>query len=296
MPMTSVPAVLTLVSDTDTITLRPAQASGADPIVCSAWDLGAPAVRESVVDRPGADGTIDRTQFAGSRSVSFDLAVFGDGSGSAYAYLERLAAMTHPGVRPRLRIQRDSPEATGQTWEMVLRGNPYSLSYGKMAAAKLDLQLQFTAPLGFLEGDLQEAQTVLADPSVVTGIVFPITFPLSTGNTSAANPIITITVGGSAPIAPVFRIFGPATAPEITDNLGQRFKMTGLVLAASNYVDIDMSAATVRINGDPAQSAYETVDFSVSTFWTWKPGVHTVRYVASSGSLLAQWRDRRYSI
>lgn len=296
MPMTSVPAVLTLVSDTDTIVVRPAGANAGNPIVCSSWDLGSPQTRESVADRPGADGSIDRTQYTGPRSVSFDLVVFGDATASAYTYVERLAAMTHPGQRPRLRIQRDIVGSVGQTWEMELRGNPYSLTYARAAAAKLDLQLQFTAPLGYLVGDLQQVESVLADSSNTSGFTFPIVFPLATGTTSAANPILSCQVGGSVPVAPVIRIVGPVTAPELTDDTGQRFKLSNLVLAAGNYVDIDMSAATVRINGDPAQTAYDQVDFSVSTFWTWRPGLRTVRYTAPSGYVVVQWRDRRFSI
>jgi len=158
------------------------------------------------------------------------------------------------------------------------------------------MQLTFTAPLGYLQGDWQTVQTIVADPSSYAGFVFPFAFPLSTGTTTAANPVVSLTVGGSAPVAPVFRIQGPATAPQFSDELGQRFTMPGLVLDSSNYVDIDMGSATVRINGDPAQSAYNYVDFSVSTFWTWRPGTHTVRYTATSGSLIVQWRDRRFTI
>lgn len=294
--MRNVPAVLTLVSDTDTIVIRPANPGGSDPIMCSLWDLGAPSVREAVADRPGGDGTLDRSSYTGSRSVTLDLHILGDTVNSPYAWVERLAAMTHPGIRPRLRIQRDSPEAHGQTWELELRGNPFSIAYGRGAASKLDLTLQFTAPLGYLVGDLQELSSITADASTANGFTFPIEFPLSTGNTSATNPIVSPLIGGSAPVTPVFRIYGPAVGPEVADDLGQRFKLTGLTLAESNYVDIDMSAATVRINGDPAQSAMETVDFSVSTFWTWSPGQRTVRYVATSGSMVVQWRDRRLTI
>lgn len=298
--MKAVPAVLTLVSDTDTLVLRPASASAFDPIVCSSWDLGAPAVRESSADRPGADGVIDRSAFTGGRSVTFDLHVLGDTVGgvdvSPYAYVERLAAMTHPGIRPRLRIQRASPEGAGQTWEMELRGNPYSLTYGRTAAAKLDMQLTFSAPLGYLLGDLQEVQGVQATAGGTVGYTFPITLPFSLGSFAPVNPVLTAVVGGSAPISPVIAIYGPVTNPEIRDELGQRFKFAGLVLDANTFVLIDMAAATVRLGGSPDASVYHLVDFSLSTFWQWNPGAHTVRYYATSGSVRVQWRDRRYSI
>lgn len=294
--MRAVPASLTLVSDTDSIELRPARARASDPVVCSRWDLGAPSVRESEVDMPGADGSIDRSSYTGSRSVSFELVVFGDDTQSPYAYLERLEAMTHPGIRPVLRIERDVPEAAGQTWEMQLRGNPFSIAYGRAAAAKLDLTLQFTAPLGYLEGDWQAYQSLQADETSATGFSAPFSFPLATGNTTADNPILYATVRGSAPIAPYLYINGPATNPRITDDSGQSFTFTGLTIALNQFVEIDMGAGTVRLMGSPDASVYHLVDFSVSTFWRWPPGEHVVRYFATSGSVAVSWRDRRYSI
>jgi len=294
--MKGVPAALTLVSDTDTIVLRPPAATAGDPVVCSAWDLGAPTVRESVIDRPGGDGSVDRSAFTGARAVSFDLVVFGDAEQSAYAWLERLAAMTHPGVRPLLRAERATADSDGQTWEMELRGNPYSITYGRTAAAKLDLTLQFTAPLGYLEGNWQGYQSLPADQSSATGFSAPFSFPLATGNTTADNPILTLSVGGSAPVAPYLYIYGPAVNPKITDDTGNQFKFTGLTLDVNQFVQIDMGAATVRLGGNPDASVYHLVDFTVSTFWLWPPGPRTVRYLATSGSVAVQWRDRRYSI
>lgn len=295
--MRSVPAVLTLVSDTDSLVLRPPQPSVFDPIVCSSWDLGSPAVRESTADRPGADGVIDRSTLTGSRPVTFDLHILGDINASPYAYVERLAAMTHPSRRPRLRIQRASPEGAGQTWELELRGNPYTLAYGRAAAAKLDLQLVFTAPLGYLTGDLQEAQGAVATGGGVVGFTLPVTVPFSLGASAPVNPALNITVGGSVPISPLIAIYGPVTNPEIRDeNNNQRFKFAGLIMDANQFVLIDMAAATVRLGGSADASVYHLVDFSVSTFWQWAPGPHTMRYIATSGSAKVQWRDRRYSI
>lgn len=302
MPMQAVPAKLTLVSDTDTIDIRPAVPHAFNPVVCSSWDLGAPAVRDSAVDRPGGDGTLDRTSFTGSRTVTFDLHIFGDVNASAYAYAERLAAMTHPSVRPRLIITRNTPENIGVDWELELRGSPYSMTYERTSASKLDMQLSFTAPLGYLQtskwrsvetGQVNSTATVGWTP----GVGAPqLTLPFSTGSTTSAYGTLNLTVGGSAPVTPVIYIYGPVTNPEIRDDAGNRFKFAGLTLDSGQFVQIDMGAAAVRIGGAPDSSVYYLVDFSVSSFWAWRPGVHTVRYLASSGSLAVQWRDRRFSI
>lgn len=293
--MKSVPAVLTLVSDTDSIVLRPPAAKSTDPIVCTVWDLGSPTVRESGSDRPGADGVIDRSSFIGSRVVTFELHIFGDINNSPYAYMERLAAMTHPGIRPRLRIQRNSPEADGQTWEMELRGSSYSLSYGRVAAAKLDVQLSFSAPNGVLVGDWREA-VIGERVDGGTGFIFPFKMPFTLGSAASTAAIVYFTVGGSAPIQPIVYIYGPCTNPEVRDDAGQRFVFSGLTLAVNSFVQIDMAAATVRIGGTSDASVYHLVDFSLSTFWSWWPGPHSLRFMSSTGSASVQWRDRRLSI
>lgn len=291
-----VPAALTLVSDNDTIVLRPVTPSAGDPIHCKQWDLGAPAIREVVADRTNADGTIDSTGYTGARSVAIDLVITGDRDGSPYAYAERLAAMTHPYLRPKLRITRATPEARGQTWEMALRGNPYTLTYGRRAASMLEMQLSFVAPLGYLEGDFQGYESAAADPTTWTYITWPLSFPVSTGAGGLANPALTLHVGGSAPIAPLVYIYGPVTNPVVSTDAGETFGMDGLTLGAGQMLEIDMGQGTVLLNGSADASQFAAVDWSVSSFWRWFPGTHIVRYMSPTGRFAVYWRDRRYSI
>lgn len=294
--MRAIPASLVLVDDTDSITIRPSRAAHTDPIMCKQWDLGAPEVRAASSDRAGADGTIDRAGYTGSRTVVLDLQVFGDYVNSAYAYVERLTAMAHPSRRPRLRITRNSPEAYGQTWEMQLRGNPFTLAYGQRAAAMLELQLSFAAPLGYLEGDNQGYDSADVDAVADTGIALPLAMPLATGTGGPENPYLTLTVGGTAPVPPIVYIYGPATDPEVRTDDDERFVFSGLVLDSGQFVQVDMSAGTVRLGGATDASVFHLVDFTLSTFWTWNPGVHVVRYIATSGRMAVHWRDRRHTI
>ncbi|MDP8971153.1 MAG: hypothetical protein M3N52_11805 [Actinomycetota bacterium] len=181
------PATLTLTDDTDTIVIRPPAAGSGDPIVCTSWDLGAPTVRDAAAPRAGADGVIDRARYIGPRTVTLDLAVFGDDAATAYDYAGRLTAMTHPTRRPKLLIERGNPEATGETWEMLLRGNPFSITYGRRAAAMLELQLTFEAPLGLLEGPLRGRESVAAESLAytATNLIPNPSFEVDTGSWNA---------------------------------------------------------------------------------------------------------------
>lgn len=294
--MQAAPAQLVLVDESDTLTIRPAVATANDPIVCKEWDLGAPEIRSASSDRAGGDGTIDRAGFTGARTVTFDLVILGDYHNSPYAYVERLVAMTHPSRRPKLQITRNTPEAYGQTWEMELRGNPFSISYGRRAAALLELQLSFVAPLGYLVGDNQGYDSGFVMEGSGSNLTFPVTFPMGTGQNTTGNPSLTLHVGGSVPVHPIIYIFGPATNPEVRTDDGLRVLFDGLALSAGQFVQIDMAAGTVRLDGAPEASVYHLVDFTVSTFWQWLPGAHTVRYIATSGQMSVHWRDRRFTI
>lgn len=293
------PATLTLTDEYDTITIRPATVSPLDPVVCSSWDLGAPEPRVASTPRGGADGDIDRTEFVGPRAVTLSLIVRGDANNvtdgqSAYRYADRLTAMTLPARRPTLQVSRNNPEAFGEIWEMVVRGNPFSITYGRRAAAMLELQLAFTAPLGLLQGPLRGVDSnTVAVGGGAGNLTLPITLPISLTDGSAATPTLFLDIGGAAPISPTIYIWGPADNPEVFTDIGERFTFTNLTLVEGQFVAIDMNEGTVLLGGSPSASVYHLVDFDVSTFWRWMPGPHTVRLVATGGKFSVHWRERR---
>lgn len=290
MPLRPEPAELTLVDGDVQIVVRPVVPSHASPVLCREWNPGAPDVREQMTDRMGADGTIDATAFTGRRTVTLDLQVFGNEEGSAYQLLERLVAMTHPTHRPYLHVRRGGPLA--ESWRIALRGNPFSVSYGRKAATVLDLQLAFTAPDGYFESPVRSASS--SGPAQRgTGLVFPVVYPLTFGTSGDAPTPLVVDVYSPMPIAPVLRIYGPAINPELITLGGLRFSFTSLTVNAGEYVEIDMGNATVRLNGQASTPVFHTVDWSVSTFWRLPPGSTIVQFLSTGGQLVISWRDRR---
>lgn len=301
------PAELKLVDAQDTQTIRPRFASAGDPIMCKEWDLGAPEVRVTYNPLPNTDGVSDGPGFLGARTVTLDLAILGgqsldDGEfHDAYWYQERLTGFTNPQRRPNLTVSRFGGQYAGQTWTLPLRGNPYSITYGSRAGALLELQLSFTAPTGLLEGPLQSVTSTSAGDNL-GGLTFPFSFPVDFGAGGFTNPRTTITVGGNAATSPIVYIVGPCTDPRLVTEDGEIFSFVGLTLASGESVQIDMAAGTVLLarNGTntvaAADSIYHLINFAESTFWRWAPGPHYVRYYASGGSAIIQWRDRLLSI
>lgn len=287
------PAKLTLADTYDTIVIRQVPVSTGDPVICRAWDVGSPEIRETSTPLAGQDGVDDGALFTGVRPVQLDLVVWGDDDAAAYEYAERLAAMTHPTRRPYLHIERSGITTTGP-WRMPLRGNPYSLAYGRKAISMLEMTLAFTSPTGFFESPLNE---VSSSGSLVTAIgwVFDADFPEgfgSGGNTATAS----ITIAGSAPVSPRITIYGPSEDPAVVTDTGDIFAFDGLNLGDGEFVVIDMAAGTADVNGSDNNGAYHLVDWTRSRWFRLWPGARTVSVLGSVGQVVIAWRDRRLSI
>lgn len=293
--MRTVPATLTLTDSIGTIVIRPAAPNASNPVVCKEWDLGAPDIRINSTARSGTDGTYDGAGFTGARTVTLDLQIFGDTAHSPYWYAERLAGMAHPVQRPTLSIMRPTTDTGGDAWTISLRGNPFSITYGRRAAALLEMQLVFNAPDGYLISPLRSYTSIPATAVTLTGFSFPFTLPFDLGTGAGTNPGLTFTVAGSAPVSPVIAIYGPVVNPSVGWGT-ERFTFAGLTLLDGEFVHIDMQAGTVRLNGSPDASVYHLVDFAVSTFWRFPPGSNTVTYLASSGYIVVQFNERRLTI
>lgn len=306
MNTTTSPAELKLVNGATTITLRPKNANAGNPIHCREWNLGAPEVRVNSTPAPGSDGTYESPAYLGSRQVSFDLQIVGgvdENTGvshDAYWYAEQLTAMSHPRALTYLEISRDGGTHAGKVFRMGLRGDPWTLPFNRRSAGLLELTLNFTCPLGLIEGPLQSVQT--QPPSDTTGQwTFPAILPKDFGFSQAQNPLVDIAVGGTSPINPIVYISGPCKNPMVETDDNEIFAFSGLTLASGETVQIDMAAGTVllgtrRDGADPDRSVYHLVDWSQSSFWTWAPGLHVVRYTANAGTATIQWRERQLSI
>jgi hypothetical protein len=313
------PAELKLINGPVTITIRPAKPGGADPIICKAWDLGAPEMRYTTVANPGTDGTSYSDGFVGARTVTLELAIMGGKSHDgdlavhdAYWYASRLTAMTHPMASPVLQIVRDDeiaagfvPDDTGDrpAYTMRLRGSPYNLPFTARSAALLEMQLVFTCPLGLIESPLREYKTIdiTADDTTATDWVFPAKFDKRFGLINDRFPQMVIKVGGDTAVTPILYISGPCTNPEVLTDDEERFRFDGLTLDTGQTVQIDMGTGSVRLGTTTGtilddMTVYNTVDWAVSTFWRWLPGDHKIYFLNTHGTLAVQFHERRLTI
>ncbi len=293
--MRTLPAELVLYDKYRSVTIRPNKPSASDEVICTSWDLGAPDVRITSTPRVGADGTDDGAGYLGSRTVTLDLVFLGQ---DPYGHIDLISAMAHPNARPSLRVTR----IPGQPWTLPLRGVPFGITYGREAAGKIEAQVTFQCPQGFLQGPLRGPYSARAATNTEsTDWRFPAHFNKGFGMGVSPYATVNLNIGGSLTVAPIIYIFGPATNPKLFTDTGQRFEFDNLVLRSGQAVQIDMGRGTVysadrSLVANDSYSLWSKVNFERSTFWQWQPGPHVVYYATQGGSMAVQYQERRLNI
>jgi len=241
-------------------------------------DLGFPSPRTVVDSRPLANGTDDRTQFFGERVVSLDLLARGE----RQQKIDQLSPFLVPSARSYLYFQVGAFER-----RILLRGRSRQAIYN--VPGKQEMLVQWDAPDGTAETAQANEVIVPASVQAAPGFTFDISFDLTFPAASPAGRTNVFTVG-NAQCFPVIQLWGPCTFPRI-DNLQDRnvfgvpkqlaFDVT---LGAGQYLEVDLRERTVLLNGNPAESRYSTLDFTVSDWWTLAPGDNFVKYFPDSFS------------
>lgn len=247
----------------------------AQGIVMVALDLGDAEVRAVSESAPDADGTIDTTAFTGARSVAIHVRF----DGTTWATRQLLRAYTAPKLRPTLIFQL---AADAPIQQVTLRRGSFSdvIDEDFVQNGVLDVTVQWVAPLGVLESNDLHTFTIWSggDGTPAPGRTYPLVFARSypAALVQGTGPVIN---GGSADAYPLVKLYGPATNPAIDNSTqGRSITFTGLTIAVGEYLEIDLRNHTVRMNGDPLDSRYSSLDFATSAWWTLSPGLNMIRF------------------
>ena len=245
--------------------------------VVTKLDLGHPTVRAVTTDRVGAPGSLDDTAFHGARAVSIEVkcSASEDGATSRRAVLDRLRAYTSPGRRPVLVWAEDD----GVERRVVLRGENAPLTFDRAPGGiGIPVQLAFVAPEGVLERLAETTATVSAVATPGSGIGFPVRLPFGFPRSSTYGATRVVN-GGTEAAPPVIELWGPCTSPVLLNlTTGQRISLPGLTLTAQQYAQVDVAAATIRLNGRASESLYSWQEWGVSVFPWIAPGENLLRY------------------
>lgn len=260
------------------------------------FDLGAPDIRVVSQDAPDADGTIDTTSHIGARTVGLQCRIARHATPSIELALNRLKAFAHPRIRATAYYTRDD----GIERRIGLRAGPYSAPWESPFVS--DITMQWVAPLGISEtaGDPQTALATASGTSTV-GRTYPLTFPRVYPGSSPGGQTI-VTNGGTIDAYPLIRLYGPAGSGVGTDDIvlrnitqGKDIVLSGLTIAAGEFVELDTRAKTVFYLGLPTDSRYPSWNFARSDWWTLSPGDNDIRYVPETftapANAVIEWRD-----
>ncbi len=238
---------------------------------CTELDLGFPAVRDVVSNRPDQDGVDDRTQFYGARAISASITVLAGAGARIDDVADNFAPFMQPSLRPVLHVILDRP---GQT-ERVITVRAAGYGYKIAGDNQRDVQLQWVAADPYLYSPTATTVIAWAGSSAANGRTYPLTFnrtyPAGTGTATVGI----IRPAGDLPVQPLLRIYGPITAPRVTfsifDAAGVQSQayvgfVAGFVLTVNQWVDVDTDAHTAFRQSDPTQPCFSSLNFA-STIW-----------------------------
>lgn len=233
-------------------------------------DLGFPAIRGVSNPRADVDGETDETRLFGARAVMLTGTIVPTPTESRQAVLDRLATFLRPDRRPWLIYELEPGSGERQ---IRLRPDQHARPIVHPGSAKV--AAGWRGPDGIQESTaLIEATATAAGTE--SGRVYDRTYDLSYPDSEVVGTA-TITIGGTLNVPPVIILRGPAVDPRI-EKVGtdERLIFEDLELGPDDYLEIDVRARTVLLNGE--ESRYGNLDFEASTWWTLPPGDTTFRY------------------
>jgi hypothetical protein len=281
-----------LTDGANTVWLRPAAPTSGDQVVCSTHELSFP--EPEAVEQPNPDdaGINDQTARWGSGTFRADLTIR-DGAMTRHEMVDLLRSMLAPNKRPTLYIQRDGWLTERQA---TVRGNAWTCVVDRVAALMLKASLQVIVPAGVLEDTTEQVAVIRPTATSSTGRSYPKTYPWAYTPAASGSSTV-VTSSGTVETPMQMRLYGGCTDPVVTNvTTGAVFELDNITLTAGQYLDIDMAARTVLLNGDPAQNYYGKVNFTTSTWWRLQPGANTIRVAVATSDASCElditWRDR----
>lgn len=241
---------------------------------------GGPPMHGQVVPAAGDHGGVATPQFAGSRLLTLTIQILAPTMAARDVARAQLGAAVPINDLAVLRLDEPIPK------RLLVRRS------GEIAETKAaDADVRFV--IGLVAPDPRKYGTVLHQltatrASQAAGLAPPLTPPLTLP--SGAPPMaVACTNAGNFETRPTVTITGPVTAPTVVNQTtGQTVSFTGMTLAASDQLVVDLGAKQSYLNG-----VFRTADVT-SSWWWLPPGTTTVQVTgtgATGSTMTVAWRD-----
>lgn len=256
---------------------------------CSSLDLGYPAVRDVVSNRPDQDGIDDRTRYWGGRVISADITALAGAGATIDAVAASFAPFMTPTARPDLHYVLDRPGAAERVIRS-LRASGYS--WPVVGPFERDIQLQWIAGDPYARDPTQKTATAWAGSSTPPGRAYNLTFNRIYPPGASSPTVATITVAGDQNVRPLIRVYGPINGGtvRVSSTSGGTYPVAFLAsnyIPAGQWVDIDCSRRTVV--GSDGSSKLAAVDWgNLTSPWAgWPllvPGANSMTLLGGTGT------------
>jgi hypothetical protein len=262
---------------------------------CTELDLGSPAIREVVANKPDMDGVDDRTKYYGSRAISASITALAGAGARIDAVAASFAPYMAASARPRLHYVLDRPGLP----ERIINLRPANYAWPIIGPYQRDIQLQWVAPDPMsYDAILQSAVAYAGSPG--NGRQYNLGFNRVYPSGGSGSSTAQTTPQGDVAVRPVLTLYGPISGATITyqtgTQLGRFFSfLASLIIGAGQWVVIDCAARTVKLND--GTSLMGRVDWATTKAWPVLPPKLTTTWTVygtnTSGvtQLQIAWQD-----
>ena len=304
---------VTAISLTDPVSGLSVPILPADGVSAQVLDVSAPA-RAVTEDRVGAYGSYDVTQRLSAGAVSLSLLLYPGVTQTQEKFLDTLAPLLSPAMRPVLVVTNDQ---WAQPRQIAVRFDSKAMPLSD--PSNLPVQISWQAPNAVWEASSLVQAFVSPQVQSSTGITIGTTgITITTAGivmaASSQPSDATVTSVGAAPSQWTAFIYGPCTGPKLAldsaepglDGTGQGGSGSGgqaatgvssvieftddVVLAAGSYIALDSLNRTAYLNSDTSQPMTGFINFSTLNWFTLQPGVNLLRFyptAAGAGAVAA---------
>jgi hypothetical protein len=266
---------------------------------CDTLDLGSPAVRDVVTNRPDQHGVDDRTQYLGARTITADIVASAAAGAQIDAVASSFGPFMDPSTRPVLHYILDRPGYPER--QVTVRAADFgSPIHG---ADTRDIHLSFVAADPVMRDPTQKVATAWAGSGSGATRVYNLTFNRTYPGTGSSSTQAICNPAGDVGVRPLFRIYGPATKPQINwynipgGQNGWIRTVDGYQVFANHFLDIDSATKTAYVDGDRTQPAMSSIDWQ-NSLWPLigpAPAYSIISLNATSTSAITQvqvmWHD-----
>lgn len=225
-------------------------------------------VRENASDQVEADGGIHGNFYYGRRPIVLQGNII---ASSAVERNERIARLKRASNAMREdAILTFEPDGGLESFVKVRRQQPLRITKGW---AK-EFQLPLVAADPRIYGTTLTTVSAAAGGEPNAGRTYSKAFDFSYGAALAVGQIF-ITNNGDAESPPIIKVYGPGVNPSLYNATTNETISLVYSLAAGEYLEIDLNARTVLLNG--TTNRYSAVDFANTHWWMLQPDQNDIR-------------------